>query len=446
MINLKALEAAITKVEKLREHELTFEVGETTITLRPLAPEEETEVQKYAQSAWENANDEDGDQAAVSDFMDRLRHASLGYSIVQIGELDLRDTEYLETDEHTADGRPVVIPKDEAIRNLVANQWTRVMLTQVFAKFAELLERMENRATQNVVFDPVDLESEIERMEARLHDLKEALVESQEQKQDAVTKQQKAVAEMGRTNLGRPKEVPQAEAAPAPQGAPQPQQPPAPAVQPKAPQDPPAPPQNPPQSRQRVMPDKVSAPERQERPPEPEQPPQPEYHPLDPRQHRLTETQDSFFDPGDPDAEQMIAAESRRQAALRAQHKERERLQKEHEEQMKEAGIDPRPAPPQPPSRAPAGGANRLDSRTGALRSAANTSRQVFDTNANSVTRPPQQTQAKIGGVPVFRREAEVIENRGRGASAEHQAAPEKPVINPAGGSQNPRFRGPGQQ
>jgi hypothetical protein len=327
------------------------------------------------------------------------------------------------------------------------------MLTQVFAKFAELLERMENRATQNVVFDPVDLEAEIERMEARLSDLQEALVESREQKEDAVTKQQKAIAEMGRRNLRRPKEVPQEvpqEAAPQrPQEPSKAQEPQASPPQPPAPQEPPAapqaPPPSPPQKRQRVMPDQATTQERQERPPEPpQQPQQPEYHPLDPRQHRLTETEDSFFDPGDPDAEQAIAAEGIRQERLRSQHQERLRLQKEHNEKMQEAGMDPN-QPPLQQRQAPVRAAARVDSRTGGLRSAANTSRQVFDTNANSVTRPPQQTQAKIGGVPVFRREAEVIENRGRGESPQQQAQ-DNVSINPEAGSANPRFRGPGQQ
>jgi hypothetical protein len=438
MINLKALEAAITKVESLRDHELTFNVGETTITLRPLAPDEETEVQKYAQVAWENSN-EDGDQAAVSEFMDRLRHASLGYSIVQIGDLDLRGQDYLESGEFTEEGQPVVILKEEAIRNLVSQQWTRTMLTQVFAKFAELLERMENRATRNVVFDPVDLDDEIQRMEVRLQELKKARAESLQDKKDVVTSQQKAVAEMGRRNYGRAKE--NKESSPVAKPAKQDSTP-----REKAGPEPTAP------VRTKATPSKAPPPPREENLTVEKQTHQqnepPEYHPLDPRNYKYTDSDDSFFDPGDPDSEDAIRREGQRQAMLYFQKQERERLQKEYEEKLREAGIDPH-ARPEPPKREAPVKAVRLDSPAptpvSSLRSAANTSQHILDSQAGSMTaaRASQATQANLNGIPVFRKEAEIIEPS-RGDSS--VKTDKRLQIDPStAGSRNPRFRGPGQ-
>ena len=146
MVNLKALEAALAKVERIRDHEFCFEIGDTEICLRPLRPDEETEVQKYAQVAMEMVGEDEANQAAFADFMDRMRHASLGFSVVQIGNVNLRDVEYVETGEKDNNGNDVSIPKWEAVCQIMARDWSRMMLSQVFAKFGEMLDRMELRS------------------------------------------------------------------------------------------------------------------------------------------------------------------------------------------------------------------------------------------------------------------------------------------------------------
>ena len=89
MVSLKVLETALNQVEKIRDHVLTFNAGGTRVSLRALRSEEETEVQRYAQIAFEGTGDEP-DQAHMADFMDRLRHGSLGFSVVRLGDLDLQ--------------------------------------------------------------------------------------------------------------------------------------------------------------------------------------------------------------------------------------------------------------------------------------------------------------------------------------------------------------------
>ena len=110
MVNLKALEAAITQVEKIRDHEFTFKVADQDITLRPLRSQEETEIQKYAQVAWEGMGEE-GDTAKYQEFMDRVRLSTLGFSIICIGDLDLREVTWLETGEFDEHNNPISVPK-----------------------------------------------------------------------------------------------------------------------------------------------------------------------------------------------------------------------------------------------------------------------------------------------------------------------------------------------
>ena len=169
MVMLKALEAAITQVEKISNHEFCFEIENLKVCLRPLRSHEETEVQRYAQVAWENTTDnEEGDTAAYQEFMDRVRLSTLGFSLVQIGDLDLHDIDWIDTGEEDENGNPVSIPKWEAIVELIRTQWTKPLAMQVFQKFGELLERVEIHAARLVDFDPTDLDEEIDRIENRL--------------------------------------------------------------------------------------------------------------------------------------------------------------------------------------------------------------------------------------------------------------------------------------
>jgi len=207
MVNLKALEAAITQVERIRDHELTFEAGGTRVTLRALRSEEETEIQRYAQVAWEEGGNEN-DQATFADFMDRLRHASLGFSVTRLGDLDLRGVEYIETGEVDDEGKPIAIPKWEAIRDLIAKDWSRPMLTQVFAKFGELLDSVDLYATTRVKLQPVDPTEEMERLQRRLEELRTAQANAKTQvEKDTVQQRQEAITNLDKASVAQREEL-----------------------------------------------------------------------------------------------------------------------------------------------------------------------------------------------------------------------------------------------
>lgn len=471
MVNLQALEAAISKVENLRQNEFPFEVDGIEICLRPLLPHEETEVQRYAQVAMEDAPEE-GDQAAFADFMDRMRHATLAFSIVQIGKLDLRGVEYIETGEVDEHGNPVSVPKWEAVRDIVARDWGRMMLASVFGKFGEMLDRLEIATRKKVKFEPVDVDEEIERTERRLAELKEAKARIKAPPQDTIRRQQQAVVARDEATSeihDRIRTGPSAEESVSSEVE-EALETVAEEESPAAPQQrPPQPPQKP-QGRRSAIPETGAAPERPVAPQPPQQPPyeaapQPEQQ-RPPQPEETSDEQgislphegDSFFDPSDPEA--AMAAESRRQAQMHQRHLAKQRAAAQQRQAREAMGI-PSDEEIQAErmnsdraARSPKG--VRLDKSPGGLRSAANVRDAVFDGGAGSIRsgRPQPQPVAREGqaatlhGKPVYKMPAQTLDRPQHEQQRQHgEPAPGPVRINtPAPGGRQSKFRGPGER
>jgi len=451
MVNLKALEAAIHKVEKIRDHEFDFEVDGIKIYMRPLRADEETEIQRYAQVALEAVTEEDTDQATFADFMDRMRHATLGFALVQIGTLNLRDVEYIATGEMTDTGQEVSIPKWEAICNLIKMDWTRTMLAQVFAKFGEMLERMELRAQKAVSFEAVDLQEEIERTQRRLDELKKAQTKiKQPQASRIPPKQPQQTApdpEVQEVVDQVVSEQPQQGREPASQSAP------------------PQPPQGrtsavPQSAPPRERPIQQAAPEYTLESEEPQPPPQEQEHEVDSRGIMRPDGGDSFFDPSDPG--QALAIEERRQMMLRQQQIARQRAKAEEDRLRREAGIPTaeehaaQMAQGQREANRPKAVSLTTPSPGGAvdsLRQAANLQNAVADNRQGAVHagRPrqaPPQSQgagqpAKLHGKPVFKMPAQTLERPETTRQHGEPAPGPAQALNPTAGGRNPNFRGP---
>ena len=453
MVNLKALEAAINRVENVRHHEFTFEVSGQAITIRILKPEEESEVQKYAQIALESV-DPDGppDQGAYMDLMNRMRQATLGHAIVQLGDIDLRGVEFLQTGEHDDNGIPISVPKWEAITNMVA-EWSQQMLSEVSKKYGDLVDRVDIHADKVVKYDPVDLDTEIERVEKRLKDLREA----KSKRDGAATGGPVPQAQSGEINT-RPTPQAQPQAQPrSQQSSPPPSQPQPPPSQPQPPQQQPQAPQSP-QGRQSAVPQAAPPPQRapqQEAAQEPQEG-QPQQF-VDEQGILLPDGGDSFFDPSDPG--QAMEIEARRQAMLHQQHLARQRAKAQEEQMRREMGIPSaqeharqmaegqRQAsrPNAVDLSKPAGGA------AAGVRQAANLHNAVFDPQTNSVQPGrPQRAQPQPGGAgkpaelhgkPVFKMPAQTLDRPEAPKRKHGEPAPGPVQMNPSAGGRNPNFR-----
>jgi len=168
-IDLKALEEAFAPITEIGKQEVSFDVGPTSITIRHLTDEEEVHVFKLAQVA---ITDGTPDNATLQDMLFRLRVSVLARAIVQIGEMDLRSVEEIETGETLRNGVKKKKLKTDVVKGIMS-QLPRVMILRLFAKYCELIDRIDIDAEHAIEYEPVDFDEEIKRLEARIEELKD---------------------------------------------------------------------------------------------------------------------------------------------------------------------------------------------------------------------------------------------------------------------------------
>ena len=178
MLDLASLKQAFEPLSQVGRDEKTFDVEGTTLTLRPLLPMEEVQVQRFAASVLDEIQGQEGlsnqdqmSRAAAMDYFDRFRIEVIAYSVVQVNDTDLRGVERLPTGEILENGTPVQVPRTIAMRGIVQT-WSRAMLTVCFAKYGDLVQSIADTADKLVSQSVADLDAEIERSEKRLEELK----------------------------------------------------------------------------------------------------------------------------------------------------------------------------------------------------------------------------------------------------------------------------------
>lgn len=413
VLDLKALEQALTTIGNVGKGEITFSVDDVAITLRMLTADEEIAVSRFASEANDEAKEADGPT-----FLERYKRSTLSYSITQVGALDLRGVDSIPTGEVTEAGVPVRVQKHIAVRKIV-DGWARAASLAVFQKYLELIRRVDAEAERAVKFVPGDIDTEIDRVQKRL-DLLKKEKEREEGKKSAGSQIVAAVADADRQERERLQLVtehaagqavtlpPPSPTVPDGDGAPPTVTPP-PASVAAAPTAAPVPPPAPtePQPRQRVGP-QVSAP-----PPRPVAPP-PAPAPVEPIGERgFDGIQDSLGDGDD-----AIAAETARIQAARIKARQ---VSRDSVREMETAVIPGRPTQRTPPHRA-----------------AANTADAVLDAGGNTIE--AARPVGTVAGKEAYRLPAENLTDRGR-----KSAAPSGPaVVNQVdtGKPNNPRFRG----
>ena len=172
MLDIKALEAAFTRIGEIGKGEIDIEVDGVRVWMRSLTPEEDVEVQRYARG-----DDEKIDEMDNITLIERFKRATIGYAVVQVGDLDLRGITSIPTGEVLPNGTPVRVPKHEAVRR-IADGWSRQATTLLFQQYAELVKRVEEVANSKVKYDTAKINAEIERLESRLADLRRMQVAS----------------------------------------------------------------------------------------------------------------------------------------------------------------------------------------------------------------------------------------------------------------------------
>jgi len=462
MLDLRALEQALSSIEEIGQGELTFRAGEHTITLRILTPDEEVEVQKYTRDTLSQATNQE-DQSAMIEFLDRFKVGVLSHAIVAVDNLDMRDAEAIETGEVLDNGVAVRIPRFQAVRKIIT-PWTRPLMDSIFQQYGKLLERVEATAEAAINYEPSDLDAEIDRLKARIRELEATKTQREQgnpvkQQVDAITEFDKARRDEARSALTRaartvpevdiddedvdrtlseeetPLSPPTGAAVSATPTQPEPDPDPDPRTGQRSAGA--APPRIPPSTGERrsAVPERSSAPPVDHRPPPP--PPEPE-------PDSFEAIQDSLTDLSDEDA---IAAEAQRLAAMRAkmmreqnaaarQQSDAERIAKARQAALAQSKAVRR----EEAMGGPAGPRRRAPPHA---RRPANTENAVIETGAGDI-QPVRRPPGIADDIPVASVPAQTLSGRGRlpaGAGGELSDIPMNEGAT-SRASLNPKFAG----
>jgi hypothetical protein len=169
-ITLESLSRVLEPISSIGQEEATFEVNGLTVAMRVLTPEQEAEVQKFANEVFATKSEGDSeDTARGMEYLERFRLAVVSHAICAIGDTDLRNVVYVETGEKLPNGVAVKVPTATALRNLITRQrWSGTIRLGLFRKYGEIVSKVEKKSEAAIEFEPSDTEAEIERLEARI--------------------------------------------------------------------------------------------------------------------------------------------------------------------------------------------------------------------------------------------------------------------------------------
>lgn len=179
-MKIKSLRKALTPLTKFGQDEISFDVdsgeGPIQVYLRPLLPREEIECQKQAREillrAKEEASTDEVSRAAAIEYFDKFRIEVVSYALVQVGDENFREVKYVETEETLPNGTPIRIPLQQALRDLISEEWSRSMITICWSKYGDLMTKIAQRAEKVAEQTVADLDSEISRLSDKLAKLK----------------------------------------------------------------------------------------------------------------------------------------------------------------------------------------------------------------------------------------------------------------------------------
>lgn len=179
MLDINSLKNAFSNISEIGKGEETFALNGTEITIRLLLPKEETEVQKLSAQAYAEENKETPDtNVATTRYLETFKLAVLSYAIVQVGDHDLRDLNFVPTGDVLPNGKQVKITKFKAMRDLLLT-FSRKAVDNIFQRYNDLSTTTEIQSEKSLEYEPLDLSEEITTLEERLEELKKKQANSE---------------------------------------------------------------------------------------------------------------------------------------------------------------------------------------------------------------------------------------------------------------------------
>ena len=163
-INLSQLKELMSPLTQLCQREREVDLQGIKVVIKHLTPKEELDVQKLLPEL---------EGATAVEFADVFRRETLARSIVQVGDLDLRDTKEIETGETLPNGKAVKVSKEEAVVQVMDN-WSKYVLAKLVEQYGHLSEEIEKGLDDSLKINIEDTEAEKEQLKARIENLEVA--------------------------------------------------------------------------------------------------------------------------------------------------------------------------------------------------------------------------------------------------------------------------------
>ena len=169
---LSQLKKALEPIVKLSKAETVVDVAGIEVHLRLLSPEEELDCQQEAQALASSLEEETSELEDLSRtkamrFLDSFRIGILSRSIVQIGDLDLRETPFVETGEVLPSGVAVKVTKTQAVRDMLSD-FPRAVQMSLMQEFHILTESVSQVIEKNIETSFSDDEAELLDLEDKV--------------------------------------------------------------------------------------------------------------------------------------------------------------------------------------------------------------------------------------------------------------------------------------
>lgn len=169
-IHINKVKNGLKEIANLGKEEETFEIRGQEITLKTLTPTEKEKAERRCQPILSEAQEKD-DFVLMQRWLNRLKIEMLSYSIIEIGDVNFRGIDEIETDRVDPDtGEAIKLEKHIYLRQFLEN-WNEEAVNITFKKFRELTERTERELNDEVEFEEEDLDVKIEKKKEELREL-----------------------------------------------------------------------------------------------------------------------------------------------------------------------------------------------------------------------------------------------------------------------------------
>lgn len=160
-INLSQLKELMSPLTQLCQREREVDLSGIKVVLKHLTPKDELEVQKMLPEL---------EGSTAVEFADVFRRETLARSIIQVGDLDLRGMEEVETGETLPNGKAVKVSKEEAVVQVMEG-WSKYVLAKLFEQYGLLSEEIEKSLDESLKINIEDTDVEKELLNARIDNL-----------------------------------------------------------------------------------------------------------------------------------------------------------------------------------------------------------------------------------------------------------------------------------